>query len=99
MNVIILTGASRGYGEAIVKEIFEIAGRTGESCRVLGIARTESKLEALKSQFPHFEYLVGDVTSSEFAEQAVNQAIQQWGRIDTLVHNAGYVLVMNVANC
>jgi NADP-dependent 3-hydroxy acid dehydrogenase YdfG len=55
-KVIIVTGASKGIGAAIV------AWLLGQSHKVVAIARSEAPLKLLKESHPdHVEYLTGDV--------------------------------------
>ncbi|KAL7748863.1 hypothetical protein RI367_005776 [Sorochytrium milnesiophthora] len=83
--VVIVTGASRGYGKAVVEELFAI-----KQCNVLGTARSTEGLEQLKTRFgDHFDYVAGDIADASMAQKIVDKAMQKWGRIDAVVHNAG----------
>ena len=77
-RVAIVTGASRGIG-AGVAEAFSRAGYA-----VVATARTVTASD-------RWEYLTvsGDITAAETAERVVEQAIGRFGRIDTLINNAG----------
>ena len=44
---------------------------------------------ALQTRYPNFRYIQTDVTSEESIEKAVNQIVEETGRIDGLVANAG----------
>lgn len=44
---------------------------------------------ALQKRFPNFHYIQTDVTSEESIEKAVDQVVQETGRIDGMVANAG----------
>lgn len=44
---------------------------------------------ALKKRFPNLHYIQTDVTSEESIEKAVDQVVQETGRIDGMVANAG----------
>ena len=87
----LVTGASSGLGLAISVS----ALRAGH--KVLACARTPEK--AAKDH-PEVESLGGkwlrlDVTSSD-AQQIVQKAVEDEGRIDVLVNNAGYALVGSI---
>jgi NAD(P)-dependent dehydrogenase (short-subunit alcohol dehydrogenase family) len=80
--VAIVTGASGGIGEATARAL-HAAGY-----RVFGTYR-KSPATRLKG----VEYLVCDVTGDESVKAAVAQVLDQGGRIDLLVNNAGVGLV------
>ncbi len=80
----LITGASRGFG----KEFATVALEHGR--RVAAGAR---KPEAVREAFGENDNLLPvalDVTDQEQIARAVEQTIQQFGRIDVLVNNAGY---------
>lgn len=80
--VAIVTGASAGIGDASARAL-HAAGY-----RVFGTYR---RPPATRS--PGIEYLPCDVTSDESVKAAVGQVLDQAGRIDLLVNNAGVGLV------
>src|SRR4051812_14882030 len=81
-QVAIVTGASAGIGEATSRAL-HAAGY-----RVFGTYR-----KSPATRVPGVEYLVLDVTSDESVKAAVAQVLDQAGRIDLLVNNAGVGLV------
>jgi NAD(P)-dependent dehydrogenase (short-subunit alcohol dehydrogenase family) len=81
-QVAIVTGASAGIGEATARAL-HAAGY-----RVFGSSRKPPQ-----SRLKGVEYLVCDVTSDESVRTAVAQVLDQTGRIDLLVNNAGVGLV------
>lgn len=87
-QVILVTGASSGIGEAIVTRL--LAG----GARVVCMARRLERLEALRARLGAEESamlaLAGDVTVAADRERIVSEALRQFGRIDALVNNAGY---------
>jgi NADP-dependent 3-hydroxy acid dehydrogenase YdfG len=90
-KVIIITGASKGIGKAATLEAI-----TKFDAKVVAIARSEALLEKLKSQVEsdfgkgnHLEYVVGDVCDEKVIHKAVNIALDKWGRLDSVVANAG----------
>jgi NAD(P)-dependent dehydrogenase (short-subunit alcohol dehydrogenase family) len=81
-QVAIVTGASAGIGEATARAL-HAAGY-----RVFGTYRKPPK-----SRVSGVEYLALDVTSDESVKAAVAQVLDQAGRIDLLVNNAGVGLI------
>lgn len=79
-RVVLITGASRGIGEAMVREF----ARAGD--QVIGVARTVSALEKNKDLAGYFECDVGNRDSVREVMKAVSR---KFGRIDVLVNNAG----------
>ena len=77
-KVAVVTGASRGIGAALVKAYLD------RNYRVVATARS---VEPTKSA----DILVvpGDIADRKTAERAISDGLRQFGRIDTLVNNAG----------
>ena len=86
-RVAIVTGASRGIGEAIAKQL--------SSCgaKIILIARNSDQLVAVKetiiSNGGIAESMAGDVSNLNSISEIVTNTIDKWGRIDILVNNAG----------
>jgi len=74
----IVTGASQGIGAALVKAFAE------RGYRVVANSRTIEP-----SGFPNVIAIAGDVADPQTAERLVGATIDHFGRIDTLVNNAG----------
>src|ERR1700744_3745424 len=77
-KVAIITGASRGIGEALVKAYRD------RNFRVVATARSIKP-----SSDPDILAVPGDIADPKTAERAVSAALDRFGRIDTLVNNAG----------
>jgi NAD(P)-dependent dehydrogenase (short-subunit alcohol dehydrogenase family) len=76
--VTIITGASQGIGAGLA------AGFRGAGYAVVGTSR--SIRPADEADYLTFQ---GDITELETAQHVVRQAIDRFGRIDSLVNNAG----------
>jgi dehydrogenase/reductase SDR family member 7B len=87
-NTAWITGASSGIGEALANELF-LQGAT-----VILSSRSAGKLEQIKARFDQIDpgrcYVVPcDVTRPESVEQALETVMQNIGRVDILINNAG----------
>ncbi|MFY9570717.1 MAG: SDR family NAD(P)-dependent oxidoreductase [Blastocatellia bacterium] len=87
-QVIVVTGASAGIGEATARRL----ARGGAI--VVITARRADKLEALKRDIESSNgrslAITSDVTSQQDRERLVQETMRAFGRIDVLVNNAGY---------
>ena len=83
-KVAIVTGASRGIGEAIAREL------SLRGARLVLVARSEDALrEVTKSLGRSHIYVPCDVADPKCAMDAVRSAVDTFGSIDILVNNAG----------
>jgi 3-oxoacyl-[acyl-carrier protein] reductase len=86
-RVAIVTGGSRGIGEAIVRRLAK------DGLHVVAIARNAEKLkavvDAVKSEGGSVESLVADLADSKSLNDAIEQLGDRLGRIDVVVNNAG----------
>jgi NADP-dependent 3-hydroxy acid dehydrogenase YdfG len=80
--VVIVTGASSGIGAATTAEL------TAAGARVLAVGRDEAALRQL-SDATSAEPAVADVADPEHGDRLVRRALDQWGRLDAVVANAG----------
>lgn len=77
-KVAVVTGASQGIGVGVA-ESFRGAGYS-----VVGVSRSISPSDA-----SDFLTVRGDIAEVETAEMIVDQAVNRFGRIDSLINNAG----------
>lgn len=86
-KIILITGASSGIGEGIAREI----GAAGAKI-LLGARRTD-RIQALAQEINAgggtAEAMALDVTDRKSMQAFAAMAIDQWGRIDVLINNAG----------
>jgi NADP-dependent 3-hydroxy acid dehydrogenase YdfG len=86
-KVAIITGASSGIGQATAKEL------ASKDITVMLAARREERLKELKNEIEQMGgtayYHVTDVTNVEEMEQLAKKTVEEAGRIDVLVNNAG----------
>ena len=83
----LITGASRGIGEAIARAL------AAEGAQVAITGRSAQELETLQKEFSGLgvqcESIVADLTQKGAVEQVWAQATQAFGHIDILMNNAG----------
>jgi NAD(P)-dependent dehydrogenase (short-subunit alcohol dehydrogenase family) len=82
-----ITGASKGFGFEIAKSAIENGDQV--------VASVRDNPQELYEAFDNDENLLSvvlDVTKEPQAKEAIEQAIEKFGRIDVLVNNAGYSL-------
>ena len=85
-KVALVTGAARGIGAATAREL----ARRGGSVVVAGLE--PDRLQALASELgPRHSWFETDVTDQASIEKAVAGTIERYGRLDTVVANAGIV--------
>jgi NAD(P)-dependent dehydrogenase (short-subunit alcohol dehydrogenase family) len=77
-KVVIITGASQGIGADLVK------GYRDRNYRVVANSRSIKP-----SSDPDILAVAGDIADPETAERIVEQALARFGRVDSLVNNAG----------
>jgi short-subunit dehydrogenase len=82
-KVMIVTGASKGIGEAVAR-LF-----AGQGARVVLAARSEERLAALEREIPGSFSVRTDMRKPEDIHDLVQKTLKKFGRIDILVNNAG----------
>ncbi|MFB9128680.1 SDR family oxidoreductase [Paraburkholderia dipogonis] len=77
-KVVVVTGASQGIGAEVVK-----AFRKLDYC----VAATARSIKP--SEDPNVLTVAGDIADPDTARRVISEAVARFGRIDTLVNNAG----------
>lgn len=85
-KVIAITGANRGIGLGIAEVCLANSAKAVYS---LDLMEPGEEFAALQKRYPQFRYIQTDVTSEESVEKAINAVVEDGGRIDGLVANAG----------
>ena len=81
---IIITGASGGIGNSIVKSLNE------SGANILASGTRDEKLQELKSKFDNIKILKFDISQSDKIDEFVENATKELGgRLDCLINNAG----------
>jgi len=87
-RVAIVTGASRGIGNAIAVKL------ASEGCAIVAVGTSEegkvaANLDAIRAFNTPFAYVQADVSTAADRQRIVDCALDRFGRIDILVNNAG----------
>jgi NADP-dependent 3-hydroxy acid dehydrogenase YdfG len=87
----LVTGASSGIGAATARLLAE------HGASVALVARRQDRLEALAAEIEKASgtalVVAADITDRAQAEAAVQDVVERFGRLDTLVNNAGAMLL------
>ena len=87
-KVIIVTGASRGIGRAIAKELAENNYKV-----IANYNKSEKQAQELKKELEEKQKTIdifkADVSKREEVKQLIEFTIKKYGKIDVLVNNAG----------
>ena len=84
MPVALITGASKGLGRALAREL------AGRGWSLVLDARGAEALDAVARELPSATVVAGDITDAGHREQLA-AAVRQLGRLDLLVNNASYL--------
>jgi NADP-dependent 3-hydroxy acid dehydrogenase YdfG len=90
-TVALVTGASSGIGEATARALAERGAAVAVAARRKD--RLEALAEAIRGQGGTVLVLETDVTDEQQATAMVEQTVAELGRLDTLVNNAGVMLL------
>ena len=86
-KVAIVTGAATGIGYGISKRL------ASDGANLVMVDLDASMMEQSASEIAartgEVKISIGDVSEPKTAQEAVNKAINEWGKIDILVNNAG----------
>ena len=84
MKIAIVTGASRGIGREIAKEL----SRQGIKV-VANYNKSEEQIKQLQKEYPEIDIFKADVSKREEVKQMVEYTLKKYGKIDILINNAG----------
>jgi NADP-dependent 3-hydroxy acid dehydrogenase YdfG len=90
-TVALVTGASSGIGEATARTL----ARAG--AKVAIAARRRDRLDALAAEIDAL-VIEADITDREQATAVVGRTVAELGRVDTVVNNAGVMLLSQAAD-
>ena len=84
-KIVVITGGSDGIGKALVAQFLALGAK------VATCGRNENKLSLLATEFPSSNLYTAqvDVSKQDESEAFIKQVVDNWGRIDVLINNAG----------
>jgi ketoreductase RED2 len=82
--VVLVTGSTSGIGRACAERFAAQGARV-----VVNSVRSVAEGEALAASLPDAAYVQGDVADENDAKRLLAFALERYGRLDTLVNNAG----------
>lgn len=82
-----ITGASKGFGLALVKQL--LAG----GYKVAATSRNKASIEEEIGTNPNLLALTVDITDNDEVKTAIEETVKTFGKIDIAVNNAGYMLL------
>lgn len=83
-NVWFVTGASKGIGRSLVKQLLQ------QGFKVAATSRKREDLTEAIGDHDNFLPLKVDITSGKEVKEAIAQTIEKYGTVDVVVNNAGY---------
>jgi NADP-dependent 3-hydroxy acid dehydrogenase YdfG len=90
-RVWLITGCSTGFGRVIAEQAL------AQGDQVIATARKIEQIKDLEQKYPQTaKALTLDVTHKAGVENAVQESLKAFGRIDVLVNNAGYGLTGSI---
>lgn len=86
-KVVLVTGGTKGIGEAIVRAFLQ------EGARVVTIARNLDDGRRMQKEYSRlgnaFWFVCGDLCNTETCRRVVEETLNRYGRLDVVVNNAG----------
>ncbi len=91
-SVVVVTGCTSGLGRVTASQLVD------KGAHVFGLARRAERLREMTTQSKAFTGIECDVTDETSVERAFKEVVDQAGRIDALINNAGLGRFGNIEN-
>ncbi len=88
-KVVLVTGSSSGIGAAVAR----LFAAQGAAVVINSVSSVEAG-EAVAASLPKAMYVQGDITVEADTHRLIAAAMDRWGRLDTLINNAGTTVVI-----
>ncbi len=88
-QAVVVTGSSSGIGAATARAFAALGAGV-----LVNSARSAEAGQAVAASLPDAVYVQGDITEPDVPGRLVSAALERWGRLDTLVNNAGTTAVI-----
>jgi len=92
-KVMIITGGSSGIGRAAALRF------ANQGDKVLITGRRGGPVEQTVAEHKNIAGIVANTASAEDARRTIATAVDNWGRVDALVNNAGAGAILSVIGC
>lgn len=86
-KIYVVTGGSKGIGEAITRSIISEGGTVIIASR--SDPETKNLVDVIKAQGSKCHGIIGDLQSTDFCKKVIADTAELFGRIDGIVNNAG----------
>lgn len=84
-KTVIVTGASRGLGEAIVRQLIKY------DANIVMVARDAGRLQTLANSLWRAVPVAGDVTNEADCQRVIDTTLERFDKIDAIINNAGII--------
>lgn len=92
-KVVLIIGATGGIGQVVSKRL------ASENAKLILFSRNSEKLDNLAQKLDiEFLKVVGDATNYNDLENAVKLGIEKYGKIDSLIHAVGSIVLKPIHN-
>ena len=88
-RVAVVTGGAQGIG----RRTAEVLAERGFCLAIIDLQEPRTTIEVIESHAGKVLWLTGDITREELVEEFAQKVVDQFGRADVLVNNAGISLI------